>query len=308
MNNPATTSNDNTGSELEQRILAFAQQQPELGQAAVAARLRTQGFSISPSGVRYIWKKHNLETAIKRLRALARKSPDGIDSLTENQQRLLERGNLTARLAHKGTASENDPANGEEPLERRQIILNAAAELFSLSGYDRTSIRDIATKVGLLPGSVYHHFPSKEELYLAVLREGFVTQMARIKKAVEKGKDPWDKLRRACEEHVHGIVDSSPIHRITGHNLALSDDPALQDKIRPYRQAYENIFRQLIDELPTNGQVDRSLLRLFLLGGMNWIFLWYREGGKSGRQIADLMVDMIRNGVGPLPSGNSGPA
>lgn len=306
MNNPAPISNDNSSSELERKILAFAQEHPELGQAAVAAKLRTEGFSISPSGVRYIWKKHNLETAIKRLRALAGQSPDGVDCLTENQQRLLERGNLTARLAHKGSAAENSPKNAEEPLERRQIILNTAAELFSLSGYDRTSIRDIAARAGLLPGSVYHHFPSKEELYLAVLREGFVTQMARIKKAIKKGKDPWSKLRLACEEHVHGIVDSSPIHRITGHNLALSDDPALQDKIRPYRRAYEDMFRQLIDDLPTHEQVDRSLLRLFLLGGMNWTFLWYQKGAKSGRQIADLMVDMIRNGVGALPSGKSG--
>ncbi len=213
----------------------------------------------------------------------------------------MERGNLTARLTRQGGATEGDAENGEEPLERRQIILNAAAELFSVSGYDRTSIRDIAAKVGLLPGSVYHHFPSKEALYLAVLREGFVSQMARIKAAVAKESDPWERLKLECEEHVHGIVDSSPIHRITGHNLALSDNLALQAKIKPYRQAYEDIFRQLIDALPTTDKVDHSLLRLFLLGGMNWIFLWYREGGKSGRQIADLMVDMIRHGVGPLP-------
>jgi AcrR family transcriptional regulator len=302
MNTPSTTNSDNdAGSELEHRILEFAREHPEQGQAAVAAKLRAEGFSISPSGVRYIWKKHDLETAIKRLRALAQQSPDGVDSLTEGQQRLLERGNLTAHLTRQGSSTDDDTEITEEPLERRQIIINAAAELFSVSGYDRTSIRDIAARVGLLPGSVYHHFPSKEELYLAVLREGFVSQMARIKAAVEAGSDPWEKLKLACQEHVHGIVDSSPIHRITGHNLALSDNLALLEKIKPYRQAYEDIFRQLIDALPTTEKVDRSLLRLFLLGGMNWIFLWYREGGKSGRQIADLMVDMIRNGVGPRP-------
>lgn len=297
MNNSPTTIDDS--SELERRILAFAREYPEQGQVTVAAKLRTQGFSISPSGVRYIWKKHGLETAIKRLRALVQQSSDGVGSLTKNQQRLLERGDLTAHLTHNSTTAENGAGSTEEPLERRQIILNAAAELFSISSYDRTSIRDIAAKVGLLPGSVYHHFSSKEELYLAVLREGFVSQMARIKEAVENEQDPWEKLKLACEEHVHGIVGSSAIHRVTGHTLALSDNPELQEKIRPYRQAYEDTFRQLIEALPIAEQVDSSVLRLFLLGGMNWIFLWYREGGKSGRQIADLMVDMIRNGVAP---------
>ncbi|WP_332460903.1 hypothetical protein [Thauera sinica] len=42
---------------------------------------------------------------------------------------------------------------------------------------------------------------------------------------------------------------------------------------------------------------DRSLLRLFLLGGMNWVYLWYREGKRNPREIAAAMVAMLRGGV-----------
>lgn len=290
--------------DVEREILALARREPELGQAAVAERLRLAGLQISASGVRYIWQKHGLETAVKRLHALAEQAGEGVEVLTESQRRLLERGELSARLARGETANDGSArdAGGEgggEPLERRQLILNAAAELFSEQGYDRSSIRDIARKVGLLPGSVYHYFPSKDELYLAVHREGFQRVLGRVRAAAEEGSDPWDRLRRACEVHVSGIVEGSPVDRITGHSLSFTGNQELLAKIQPYREAYEEVFRGLIAALPVAAGTDRSLLRLFLLGGMNWIYLWYREGRRSPRDIADAMVDMVRRGVQP---------
>lgn len=275
-------------------ILRFAREEPDLGQAAVAERLRRAGMSISASGVRYIWQKHGLETTVKRLQALADATPQGLAALTENQRELLERGMLTAQLARP--SADND-SSGEEPLDRRQLILNAAAELFSDQGYDRSSIRDIARKVGLLPGSVYHHFPSKEELYLAVHREGFRRVMQAVRSAVDAVDDPWERLRRACEVHVGLIVEGPPVERVTGHNLALVGNHELLAKIQPEREAYEQVYRDLIHALPVVPGTDRSLLRLFLLGGMNWVYLWYREGRRSPREIADAMVEMVRRGV-----------
>lgn len=290
--------------DVEAEILALARSEPELGQAAVAERLRLNGLQISASGVRYIWQKHGLETAVKRLQALASEAGEGMDALTENQRRLLERGELSARLSRGETALDGNGGDttgdsGGEPLERRQLILNAAAELFSDQGYDRSSIRDIARKVGLLPGSVYHYFPSKDELYLAVHREGFQRVLARVKAAADEGSEPWDRLRRAAEVHVSGIVEGSPVDRITGHSLSFTGNQELLAKIQPYREDYENVFRDLINALPVAPGTDRSLLRLFLLGGMNWIYLWYRAGRRSPKDIADAMVEMVRKGVAP---------
>lgn len=280
----------------ESEILRLAQDAPELGQAAVAARLQQNGLTISPSGVRYIWLKHGLETTVKRLQALTSASSHGLATLTDGQRSLLERGTLTAQLSR---TQDSDASTAPEPLDRRQLILNAAAELFSEQGYDRSSIRDIARKVGLLPGSVYHHFPSKEELYLAVHREGFRRVIEAVNAAVAPLSDPWERLRCACEVHVELIVAGPPVERVTGHNLALVGNHELLDKIQPERAAYEKVFRGLIDSLPLAQGTDRTLLRLFLLGGMNWIYLWYREGKRTPREIADGMVEMLRRGVQP---------
>lgn len=278
----------------EAEILRLAREAPELGQLAVADRLRHAGIRISPSGVRYLWQKHGLETTAKRLQALVRQNEDGAEALTETQRRHLERSTLSARLARGGTAGE---ASDEEPLERRRLILDAAARLFSAEGYDRTSIRDIARNVGLLPGSVYHYFPSKRDLFLAVHREGFERTLERIRNAAASSPDPWECLRRACEVHIESIVGDSPVDRLAGSNLAMASNEEFLQEIRPQRDAYEAVFKSLIDRLPVRRGTDRSLLRLFLLGGMNWVYLWYREGKRTARDIADAMVEMLRNGV-----------
>lgn len=55
---------------------------------------------------------------------------------------------------------------------RRAQLLDAAAHLFSERGFHATSMRDIAKAVGMLSGSIYYHFESKEEMLLAVYEEG----------------------------------------------------------------------------------------------------------------------------------------
>lgn len=277
-------------------ILRLAREEPALGQAAVAERLRRAGLPISPSGVRYIWQKRGLETAVKRLQAVARQSHEGLAALSDGQRRLLERGALTARLA-RAVANGQEIEPGGEPPDRRQLIISAAAELFADEGYDRTSIRDIARKAGLLPGSVYHHFASKDELYLAVHGEGFQRLMESVRAAIDGSSDPWERLTRACEVHVRRIATGSPVDRVTGHNLAMIGNSELFAKMRPMREAYENVYRQLIDALPVAPGTDRTLLRLLLLSGMNWVYVWYREGKRSPKEIADTMVEMLRRGV-----------
>lgn len=285
---------------VESEILRLARELPELGQAAVAGRLQRAGLQISASGVRYIWQKYGLETAVKRLQALAAENDGCLEHLTLNQRRYLERGLLSTRLAQGETPEEESASFSElelEPLDRYRIILNAAAELFSTQGFDRTTIRDIAGQAGLLPGSVYHYFSSKEELYMAVHQEGFRSVMAQLQTAVNESSDPWERLKCAFTVHINGMVGGSAIDRLTGHSLALTGHPRLLDMIRADRDAYENVIKDLITALPLKPSVNRTLLRLQLLGAMNWVYVWYHEGKLSPEQISEQMIDMLRLGV-----------
>src|SRR5687768_845331 len=60
----------------------------------------------------------------------------------------------------------------EEKSERsRRAVLDAALHLFAHQGYRGTTMRDIADRAKVSTGNVYHHFPDKEAIFLALIDE-----------------------------------------------------------------------------------------------------------------------------------------
>jgi len=70
----------------------------------------------------------------------------------------------------------------------RERILDAAEALFAQHGYDGTTLRDVAQRVGLRIPSLYNHFASKESLYAAVLDRGVGPVLALLSEFVEAGR------------------------------------------------------------------------------------------------------------------------
>src|SRR5574337_1632583 len=97
-------------------------------------------------------------------------------------------------------------ARGPRSDNRLQDLLDAAARLFALHGYAATSMRDIAIETKMLAGSVYYHFPSKDELLLAVYEAGVQALDAAVTAAVAGETDPWQdrKSTRLNSSH-HSI-------------------------------------------------------------------------------------------------------
>lgn len=285
-----------TGS-LEAAVLLFARSHPQSGQAKVAQELALMGHKISPSGVRYIWRKHNLETAYKRLKAIDAVSGSARAQLTAGQLQVLKRGDTHRRFAQKS----RDPrttGKGAAPDDRQAQILQAAAGLFVRHGYGGTSIRDISHQVGLLPGSVYHHFPSKEDLFVAIHREGFRQLVKRSEEAIKDQADPWQRLELACAVHIDSAVAGDAIARITAIGLFAIHEDQLQKRLEKDRRNYDQQFRRLVADLDLPHDSDRSIFRLALLGALNWTPVWYRSGKLTPRQIAHELIRIFQGSAG----------
>ncbi|MBI4424908.1 MAG: TetR family transcriptional regulator C-terminal domain-containing protein [Elusimicrobia bacterium] len=81
----------------------------------------------------------------------------------------------------------------------RQRALDAAAKLFGEAGFNATSIGDIQRESGVLRGSLYFHFPSKEALGLEVLAAFFRAVAAALADALRKDGSPIDALSEVFE-------------------------------------------------------------------------------------------------------------
>src|SRR5580692_8887457 len=89
---------------------------------------------------------------------------------------------------------------------RRVQLMDAAARLFRERGFHATSMRDIAKAVGMLSGSIYYHFQSKEEMLVAVYDEGMQRIAEEVDRAVSAEQEPWQRLEAACTGHLCGLL------------------------------------------------------------------------------------------------------
>src|SRR5882672_7005059 len=81
---------------------------------------------------------------------------------------------------------------------KRELILDAAREVFATEGLEGASLRAIATRAGYTPAALYFHFDSKEAIYAEVLRDSLTALGAAVDRAVAKTKGPKQKLMAAA--------------------------------------------------------------------------------------------------------------
>jgi len=82
----------------------------------------------------------------------------------------------------------------KEPQDRRAIILASAAELFARKGVGATTVREIADAVGILSGSLYHHFESKDAIVAEILTGYLRAIQDRYAAVLASGKSPAESL------------------------------------------------------------------------------------------------------------------
>src|SRR3954468_404890 len=93
-------------------------------------------------------------------------------------------------------------------------LLDEAARAFAERGFAAASVREIVGPIGMLPGSLYCHFPTKEALLVAVYREGVDRISAAVDAAVGKLGEPWPRLEAACVAHLGSLLDQTDYSQV----------------------------------------------------------------------------------------------
>ena len=180
-------------------------------------------------------------------------------------------------------------------------ILDAAARLFRTQGFQGTSVRDIVRAVDMLPGSLYYHFATKEDLLAEVYAEGVRRISARVRAAIEPLADPWARLEAACIAHLEAILEDDDYAQVVTR-VRPGDAPAAQPRLIEQRDAYEALLARVVQDLPLPRGTDRRTLRLMLLGALNWSQTWYQPGRDAPKTIARRFVALLQQPLNPKES------
>jgi len=179
---------------------------------------------------------------------------------------------------------------------RRAELRAAAARLFRKVGYSRATVRDIAKAVGLQSGSIFYHFTSKEEMLEEVMSEGMRQFLDAAAAALRDGADPRRKLRALLVGHLKALHsrDSDELAVVLSEWRSLS--PTSRRRIVKQRDEVDAAWNTVLAELAAAGQLrgDLNVVRLTILGALNWSVQWYDKRGKlSIEELAEQLLDLF---------------
>jgi TetR/AcrR family transcriptional regulator len=199
---------------------------------------------------------------------------------------------------------------GEAAIELagRERLLAAAQRLFSERGYASVSIQQIALHAGLSKATVYHHFPTKESLYLEVVRTACLDTQALLHEVSSGGK-PLDGLRTFAAAHLAHIFEHDELTRLISRELINGD----QDQGRAMaEQVFGEHFSRLVtliracqasgdiraDIAPAEAAIAIVGLNMHLFQG--WPIIRHLPGAgisdvyQTGRHLFDMLIEGMR--------------
>ena len=180
-------------------------------------------------------------------------------------------------------------------------IVSAAAKVFRTKGYHAATVRDIAEEVGILKGSLYHHFESKEALLYLVVKEPIAQLYRTIAEIAATEGSAAEKLRRAISAHLEAFDRHYP-HLFVYLREREAVKRRFREKIGFSPKEYERCWQQILREGVENGEfradLDIQVASYGLLGMLNWLYKWYDPNGRlSVQEVAEQFTSLALAGL-----------
>ena len=191
--------------------------------------------------------------------------------------------------------------------ERRAGLLATAAEVFASQGYAATTIRQVADAAGILGGSLYYHFDSKEAMVDEILSTFLDEMWAAYDRVLQSGLGARETLEAIVVESFRSIDRHRPavvIYQNESRHLAASERFAyLRDSWRRFEELWTGLLERGVDEGVFRADLDLNLIYRFIRDTV-WVAAnWYRPGGRlSAEDIAKQYLAMVLEGIQSEPA------
>jgi TetR/AcrR family transcriptional regulator, cholesterol catabolism regulator len=186
--------------------------------------------------------------------------------------------------------------------DRRSEIVERATALFAEAGVANVSMSDIAEAVGIQKPSLYHFFPSKEDLLREVLLPVVDQPYAELRAIAKSQADPAAKLAdgmvalgRAFGRYRSGM-EILVREKLERHLSTRSYGEIMREKA-----AYTDLWRRILREGVATGRfapLDDKITAFAIIGSLNWMYAWFDPRGElSGEEVARRIASCVLAGL-----------
>ncbi|MEO8813922.1 MAG: TetR family transcriptional regulator KstR2 [Mycobacterium sp.] len=188
------------------------------------------------------------------------------------------------------------------PMTRRDELLQLAAAMIAERGLRATTVRGIADAAGILSGSLYHHFSSKEEMVDEVLRDFLDWLFDRYHQLMAQEQNPLERLKGLfltsfdAIEHRHAQV---VIYQDEAKRLSTQERFSYVDeRNRQQRKMWIDVLQQGIEEGFLRSDLDVDLVYRFIRD-TTWVSVrWYSPGGPlTAEQVGRQYLAIVLGGI-----------
>ena len=185
---------------------------------------------------------------------------------------------------------------------RRDELLELAATMFAERGLRATTVRDIADSAGILSGSLYHHFKSKEQMVEEVLGDFLDWLFERYQQIVDIEPDPLERVKglfmvsfEAIEHrHAQVVIYQDEAKRLS----ALPQFGFVEARNREQRKMWVDVLKQGIADGCFRPDIDVDLVYRFIRD-TTWVSVrWYQPGGPlTAEQVGRQYLAIVLGGI-----------
>ncbi len=183
---------------------------------------------------------------------------------------------------------------------KKQFIFEEAAKLFRDKGYLATSMRELATKVGLEPSSLYSHIKSKEEILQKICLDNAEKFIEGIEAIDQEKQSPVEKIEALIGLHIKIATEDLTSVTVFNDEWRHLGEASLKEFLS-LRRSYESRFRKIIEtgiETKAFRAIDSNVALFSILTSLRWIHYWYKPGRKLDvTTLQTQIIDLLLHGL-----------
>lgn len=182
---------------------------------------------------------------------------------------------------------------------RKLMVLREAAIAFAENGISKTSIDDIAERLGVTKPTIYHYARSKDKMIRECLRVSSEQTTKYVEELSAKAKNGRQKLEGFLRAYVHSVADDFGRLFVNINPQVLSEEG--QVEYREARRKAIKLVDSFIEEGVRDGSLkvkDQRMATFALLGAFNFVGQWYHSGGDhTADEVFEGMMGVFLGGI-----------